>query len=102
MECFFGQLLWTVFWTVFWTIFCKISAQNWPGSLAGIYEGARSISKKKKNSRPLFTVIFNLKNENFKTRDFSPLIVSKLRVLAGVGALASPEFGVSKRDQKEK
>ena len=33
------------------------------------------------NSRPLFTVIFKLKNDNFKTRDFSPLIV---RVLAGV------------------
>ena len=34
------------------------------------------------NSRPLFTVIFQLKNDNFKTRDFSPLIE---RVLAGVG-----------------
>ena len=33
------------------------------------------------NSRPLFTVIFKLKNDNFKTRDFSPLIE---RVLAGV------------------
>ena len=26
------------------------------------------------NSRPLFTIIFKLKNDNFKTRDFSPLI----------------------------
>ena len=33
------------------------------------------------NSRPLFTIIFILKNYNFKTRDFSPLIE---RVLAGV------------------
>ena len=33
------------------------------------------------NSRPLFTIIFKLKNNNFKTRNFSPLIE---RVLAGV------------------
>ena len=33
------------------------------------------------NSRPLFIIIFQLKNDNFKTRDFSPLIE---RVLAGV------------------
>ena len=33
------------------------------------------------NSRPLFTIIFKLKNDSFKTRDFSPLIE---RVLAGV------------------
>ena len=33
------------------------------------------------NSRPLFTIIFKLKNDNFKTRDFSPLIE---RVLVGV------------------
>ena len=33
------------------------------------------------NSRPLFTIIFKLKNDNFKTQDFSPLIE---RVLAGV------------------
>ena len=33
------------------------------------------------NSRPLFTIIFKLKNYNFKTRDFSPFIE---RVLAGV------------------
>ena len=31
------------------------------------------------NSSPLFTIIFKLKNDNFKTRDFSPLIE---RVLA--------------------
>ena len=33
------------------------------------------------NSRPFFTIIFKLKNDNFKTRDFSPLIET---VLAGV------------------
>ena len=52
---------------------------NWPVRLAGISEGARWISKKK--SRPFFIIIFQLKNGNFKTRDFSPLIE---RVLAGV------------------
>ena len=35
----------------------------------------------KKKSRPFFIIIFKLKNSNFKTRDFSPLIE---RVLAGV------------------
>ena len=38
------------------------------------------------NSWPLFTIIFKLKNNNFKTRDFSPLIE---RVLAGVDRLAN-------------
>ena len=33
------------------------------------------------NSRPIFSIIFKLINDNFKTRDFSPLIE---RVLAGV------------------
>ena len=33
------------------------------------------------NFRPLFAIIFKLKNDNVKTRDFSPLIE---RVLAGV------------------
>ena len=37
------------------------------------------------NSRPLFTIIFKLKNDNFKTQDFSPLIE---RVLAGVTQLS--------------
>ena len=36
------------------------------------------------NSGPLFTIIFKLKKDNFKTRDFSPLIE---RVLAGVDSL---------------
>ena len=36
------------------------------------------------NSRPLFTIIFKVKNDNFKTRDFSPLIE---RVLTGVSIL---------------
>ena len=43
------------------------------------------------NSRPLFTVIFKLKNDNFKTRDFSPLIE---RVLAGVEKVWLPDFKV--------
>ena len=43
------------------------------------------------NSSPLFTIIFKLKNDNFKIRDFSPLIE---RVLAGV---QWPEIS---RDQK--
>ena len=33
------------------------------------------------NSKPLFTIIVKLKNDDFETRDFSPLIE---RVLAGV------------------
>ena len=33
------------------------------------------------NSRPLFAIICKLKIDNFKTRDFSPLVA---RVLAGV------------------
>jgi hypothetical protein len=40
------------------------------------------------NSSPLFTVIFKLKNDNFKTRDFSPLIE---RVRAGVTLLSRAE-----------
>ena len=36
-------------------------------------------------SEPLFTIISKLKNDNFKTRDFSPLIK---RVLAGVCKIA--------------
>ena len=34
------------------------------------------------NSRPLFTIICKLKNDNFKTREFSPLIERVLAVLA--------------------
>ena len=30
------------------------------------------------NSGPLFAIFFKLKNDNFKTRDFSPLILEKL------------------------
>ena len=33
----------------------------------------------------MFTIIFKLKNDNFKTRDFSPLIE---RVLAGVAKVS--------------
>ena len=42
------------------------------------------------NSRPLFTIIFKLKNDNFKTRDFSPLIE---RVLAGVEQAKGGTYG---------
>ena len=51
------------------------------GPLAGISEGARWISKK--NLDHFSSSIFKLKNGNFKTRDFSPLIE---RVLAGVAS----------------
>ena len=50
--------------------FCTGQQQLWRGSV-----------NFKINSRPLFTIIFKLKNGNFMTRDFSPLIK---RVLAGV------------------
>ena len=50
--------------------FCTGQQQIWRGSV-----------NFKINSRPLFTIIFKLKNNNFKTRDFSPLIE---RVLTGV------------------
>ena len=50
--------------------FCTGQQQLWRGSV-----------NLKINSRPLFTVIFKLKNDNFKTRDFSPLIK---RVITGV------------------
>ena len=50
--------------------FCTGQQQLWRGSV-----------NFKINSRPLFTIIFKLKNVNFKTRDFSPLIEW---VLAGV------------------
>ena len=50
--------------------FCTGQQQLWRGSV-----------NFKINFRPLFTIIFKLKNDNFKTRDFSPLIE---RVLAGV------------------
>ena len=50
--------------------FCTGQQQLWRGSV-----------NFKINSRPLFIIIFKLKNVNFKTRDFSPLIP---RVLSGV------------------
>ena len=43
--------------------FCTGQQQLWRGSV-----------NFKINSRPLFTIIFKMKNDNFKTRDFSPLI----------------------------
>ena len=46
---------------------------------------------KTKNSRPLFNIICKLKNGNFKTRDFNPLIK---RVLAGVRHLYSKNKSV--------
>ena len=50
--------------------FCTGQQQLWRGSV-----------NFKINSRPLFTIIFRLKNDNFKTHDFSPHIE---KVLAGV------------------
>ena len=50
--------------------FCTGQQQLWRGSV-----------NFKITSRPLFTIIFKLKNVNFRTRDFSPLIEW---VLAGV------------------
>ena len=50
--------------------FCTGQQQLWKGSV-----------NFKVNSRPLFTIIYKLKNGNFMTRDFSPLIE---RVLTGV------------------
>ena len=41
----------------------------------------RGLVNFKINSRPLFTIIFKLKNDNFKIRDFSPLIK---RIIIGV------------------
>ena len=43
----------------------------------------------KTNSTPLFTIIFKLKNNNFKTQDSSPLIE---RVLAGVSKQTRDSF----------
>ena len=51
-------------------VFCTGQQQLWRGSV-----------NFKINSRPLFTIIFKLKNVNFKTREFSPHIEW---VLAGV------------------
>ena len=45
------------------------------------------------NSRPLFTIIFKLKNDNVKTRDFSPLIE---RVLAGVKYVQTSKLNLIK------
>ena len=53
--------------------FCTGQQQLWRGSV-----------NFKINSRPLFTIIFKLKNDNFMTRDFSLLIEW---VLTGVGLL---------------
>ena len=50
--------------------FCTGQQQLWRGSV-----------NFKINSRPVFTIIFKLKNDNFKSRDFSPLIK---RVTTGV------------------
>ena len=42
------------------------------------------------NSRPLFTIISKLKNDNFKTRDFSPLIERVPAGVVGSGERAIP------------
>ena len=54
------------------------SGQNFYWAAATL-KGLGELQNKK--SRPLFTIIFKLTNDNFKTRYFSPLIE---RVLAGV------------------
>ena len=56
--------------TILGRYFCTGQQQLWRGSV-----------NYKINSRPLFTIIFKLKNDNFKIRDFSPLIK---RVITGV------------------
>ena len=58
----------------------KISAQNGRIGLAAQQVSLISVNCNI-NSKLLFTIIFKLKNDNFKVRDFSPLIE---RVLAGV------------------
>ena len=47
----------------------------------------------KMNSRPLFTVMFKLKNDNFMALDFSPLIE---RVLTGVSNVWYSEGSLKK------
>ena len=68
---------------------------TWPGqfSLSGqIFLHWAAVTLKglsefqNKKSRPLFTIIFKLKNDTFKTRDFTPLIK---RVITGVRCVAS-------------
>ena len=51
------------------------------------------------NSRPLFTNIFKLKNDNFKTRDFSPLIE---RFLASVYHNATKLDVTTMKEKKKK
>ena len=48
-----------------WQIFCTGQQQLWRGSV-----------NFRINSRPLFTIIFKLKNVSFKIKDFSPLTYS--------------------------
>ena len=57
--------------------FCTGQQQLWKGSV-----------NFKINSRPLFTIIFKLKNDNFMTRDFSLLIEW---VLTGVMQVCKPQ-----------
>ena len=65
--------------------FCTGQQQLWRGSV-----------NFKINSRPLLTIIFKLKNLNFKTRDFSPLIEW---VLAGVIHIDGRDFTASNLHQ---
>ena len=64
------------------TLFFGHSGQIFLHWSAATLKGLGEFQNKK--SRPLFTIIFKLKNDDFKTRDFSPLIE---RVLAGVHML---------------
>ena len=61
------------------TLFFGRSGQIFLHWAAATLKGLGEFQNKK--SRPLFIIIFKLKNNNFKTQDFSPLIE---RVLAGV------------------
>ena len=65
---------------------CCCPVQKYPPRMAKLaWQLSRCLSRGsvnfKINSRPLFTIIVRPKNDNFKTRDFSPLIE---RVLSGV------------------
>ena len=84
-------LVYTFFWINFLTLLfpSEIPASQ-PGQfslnghifwhwVAATLKGLGEFQNKK--SRPLFTIIFKLKNGNFMTRDFSPLIET---VLTGV------------------
>ena len=73
------------------TLFFGRSGQIFLHWSAATLKGLGEFQNKK--SRPLFIIIFKLKNNNFKTQDFSPLIE---RVLAGVQLLLQNFTGEEK------